>query len=83
MVFDLRKKVDVRMNSFTCSNQTDKLNTIGFVVKDDFLGNEKLDLYHNNAKELFENGKLKQANMGATTENQWHDFIIFLSILNS
>jgi SM-20-related protein len=54
-------------------DEIEKLNTDGFIVKDNFLGQESLTRYHQNASELFENGKLKQANMGATTENKWTD----------
>jgi len=45
-----------------------RLETDGYLVKDSFLGQEKLQKYLSNAAQLFQNGKLKPAGMGKGTE---------------
>lgn len=44
------------------------LNTLGYLIKDNFLGDEKLNKYRAAAQKLYANGHLRLAKMG---DDKW------------
>jgi len=62
----------------------EELDKVGFVIKDDFLGKEKLQLAFEEANSLLSRGKLQRAGMGGSTE-YWQnekarsDYVLWLN----
>lgn len=67
--FPVDDTIEVPSSHVLSKEDLTKLNTEGYLVIDNFLGAEKQQMYHQAAKNLYHNGKLRLAKMG---DDKWY-----------